>query len=233
MTYFSKFPNIVITKNEVPYVIKDIVRRVVLTNRFEENSVVLDDYFVLDGETPEMVSNKLYGTPLNHWIVLLANNITDPREEWPIVNSAIIDRVYLSYDFVIGVPSGAAYSTNDELLSSNGGKFVVSSKNGNTIYVRSQIGFINLTTSQTFTNLTTDTSGLVISSVTKPENQVHHYYDTELKCIVDYDAGNINLETVTNLEYENEVNDTKRTIKVLNPKLITAFTKTFNRELNK
>jgi len=135
---------------------------------------LLENYIVLDGETPELVSQKFYETPFNHWIILMVNNIVDPREEWPIPENRVVDRVYANYDMVITVPSGAAYSVDDSLESNTGGKFKVSSKSGNTIYIRSQNGFQPLTTSNTLENLTTEVSGLTISSVTLPTNRIHH-----------------------------------------------------------
>lgn len=233
MSYFLKFPLIISTVNDTTYLIRDFTRRIVLAENFQKMAVLLDDYFVLDGETPEMISYKLYDSATYHWVILIANNITDPREEWPVKNELVIEKIYLKYDFVLTVPSGAAYSENDELTSSNGGKFVVSSKSGNTIYIRSQTGFITLSTSNTLTNNTTEVSGLTISSVVLPENRIHHYYDTELEYIVDYDVSNLNIISVTNFEYEMEMNDKKRTIKVLKPNLISTFVNTFKKEIIK
>lgn len=233
MSYFSKIPNILITQQNKAYALKDLAIRITPSTKYTENNTILDDYFVTDGETPEMISNAIYDSPFYHWVILLTNNIVDPREEWPISNSKIMDRVYLNYDFQITVPSGAAYSVNDILTSSTyNDKFIVTSKSGNVIEVRSQNGFVPLTTSNTFTNETTDVSGLTLTTVVLPPNRIHHYYDTELEVIVDYDAGNINLVSVTNLEHENDINDKKRTIKVLKPELLPSFLKTFNSRLS-
>jgi hypothetical protein len=229
MTYFQKFPLLSITQNEKFLLVRDIFSRITIADKFQENTVLLENYIVLDGETPELVSQKFYETPFNHWIILMVNNIVDPREEWPIPENRVVDRVYANYDMVITVPSGAAYSVDDSLESNTGGKFKVSSKSGNTIYIRSQNGFQPLTTSNTLENLTTEVSGLTISSVTLPTNRIHHYYDTELEYIVDYDAGNPNITSVTNLEYEIDVNDTKRTIKMLPAVYVTAVEREFNR----
>jgi len=229
MSYFQKFPYLSLTQNQKFLLVRDIFSRVTLSDKFNENSVYLEKYLVLDGETPELVSEKFYGTPFNHWMILMVNNIIDPREEWPVRDNKVVDRVYMNYDMVITVPSGAAYTVNDELQSSTGGKFVVSSKSGNTIYIRSQNGFQPLTTSATMNNLTTEVTGLVISSVTLPTNRVHHYYDTDLEYIVDYDAGNPDIISVTNLEHEIEQNDAKRNVKILPPVYVTAVEKEFNR----
>lgn len=231
MSYFSKFPRTIITRNNQPFLIRDFLTRISITDDFRKNLILLEDYFVLDGETPELVSNKLYGQSTYHWIILIVNDIIDPREEWPVKNSKLIDRVYMNYDFIITVPSGAAYSINDELTSNNGGKFIVTNKSGNTIYIRSLTGFITLATTNTLNNITEETTGLVISSVTRPDTRIHHYYDTELQCIVDYDGSNPNIEPVTNFEHEMNINDEKRMIKVLNADVIPVFIKEFDNKL--
>lgn len=68
--------------------------------------------------------------------------------------------------------------------------------------------------------------------------EVHHYRTTSAQVdsgipaglIVDYDAvelTNGNIEPVTNLEYEQEVNDAKRTIKYIPNKFISQFVREF------
>jgi len=227
MKYFSKFPTTVVTSNGKSTIITDFLRRVAISDKFRVNSVVLEDYFVLDGETPEMVSNKLYGTPANHWVILMVNDITNPREEWPITDSKVTDLVYLKYDFVLTVPSGAAYLVDDEITSDTGGSFIVTSKTGNTVRLRSQVGKTILTTSSILTNARTSASNLTISSVTDPEEDVHHYFDTELGYIVD-EGYSASTDPVNNYEYEVEVNDAKRTVKVVNTPFLSTIISEFD-----
>lgn len=56
---------------------------------------------------------------------------------------------------------------------------------------------------------------------------VHHYRKTDgSKLIVDYDAADLangDIEAITNIQYEEELNDSKREIKILNPKFLTEF----------
>ena len=232
MDYFSRFPQVIIQSNNKPIIITDFLRRVALSEKFRFNTVALDDYLVKDGETPEMISNLFYGKPDYHWVILMANDITNPREEWPILDAKVTDLVYQKYDFVIGVPSGAAYNANDVITSDNDGTFLVSKVVGNNVYLRSQVGKIVLTTSNTLNNTTEETENLVISSVTDPEEGVHHYYDTELGYIVDEDFSNDTIP-VSNYTYEVEINDAKRNVKILNlayvEQVVREFTDLINR----
>ncbi len=227
MKYFSKFPNMIVTSNSRPVAITDFLRRVSISDKFRENSVVLEDYFIQDGETPEQVSYKLYGTPAYHWVILMVNDITNPREEWPILDSKVTDLVYLKYDFIVEVPDGSEYTVDDIITSDNDGTFIVTKVVDDEVYLRSQVGKIILTSSSLLNNTTTETENLTIISITDPEEGVHHYFDSEIGYIVDEDYS-VNTVPVTNYTYEVEENDAKRTIKVLDPALIPTIEQEFD-----
>jgi len=104
MTYFSKFPQHLITTTEGTQVVMvDLFRRVRVGKTFGDVAVGLVPYTVLDGETPEMVSNKFYGTPFNHWIILMINNIVNVLTEWPLKMSALNNKILAEYEFPYGV----------------------------------------------------------------------------------------------------------------------------------
>lgn len=42
------------------------------------------DYIIPDGDTPEILADKIYGDAEAHWIILLANDIIDPQFDWPL-----------------------------------------------------------------------------------------------------------------------------------------------------
>ena len=42
-------------------------------------------YAVQDGDTPEIVANKYYGSPFRYWIALYGNpQMMDPQSDWPL-----------------------------------------------------------------------------------------------------------------------------------------------------
>jgi len=217
----------IVTSNSRPVAITDFLRRVSISDKFRENSVVLEDYFIQDGETPEQVSYKLYGTPAYHWVILMVNDITNPREEWPILDSKVTDLVYLKYDFIVEVPDGSEYTVDDIITSDNDGTFIVTKVVDDEVYLRSQVGKIILTSSSLLNNTTTETENLTIISITDPEEGVHHYFDSEIGYIVDEDYS-VNTVPVTNYTYEVEENDAKRTVKVLDPALIPTIEQEFD-----
>ena len=84
--YFNTFP--VIPYDSVgDYNFKEvtnILRRVRLLAKVKTNIMLFDTYDVKEGQTPEMIADKLYGDPNLHWIVMYVNNITDRYHQWPM-----------------------------------------------------------------------------------------------------------------------------------------------------
>ena len=86
MEYFETFPKLYydIAGDGNYKLITDILRRFKVRNRIQEDTVMFDKYEVTDGEKPEDVSMKYYGTPYHHWVILSMNNIKDRFYEWPL-----------------------------------------------------------------------------------------------------------------------------------------------------
>lgn len=84
--YFKSFPLTMYSLDNLSSVqaIPDITRRVGFIQEFISNNSQYDLYDIKDGETPEIVSDIFYGTPLFHWVILHANDIVDPRFDWPL-----------------------------------------------------------------------------------------------------------------------------------------------------
>lgn len=142
-----------------PTVVTDIFRRVSM-DPFKKNLVLLQDVTVPDGFTIEQVADKFYNRPDYHWVIMVINDIVDPRKDWPMSNSDLV-----------------AYAKK---------------KYGETgIY------------------------------------ETHHYRTTDDdKLIVDLDEADLAdgvIEEVTNIQYEEELNDSKREIKMLEPKYLGEF----------
>ena len=259
MTYFSQFPRISTTSNGKIIVIEDFLRRVGMTDAFRDNVILLEDYIVSDGETLEAVSNNVYGTPLYHWVILLVNGYTDHRTEWPISNSQIPALVALKYKVIETFTATSVYVsistdiitlaehdlfTGDEVVYNNGGGTSIGGlTSGNTYYVvKMTADTIKLAT--THANAVANTPVVIdLTAVgvgtshtfTKQGDgeQVHHYYDASIGYIVDQDDSNINISPVTNYEYETQVNDDKRTVKILSPNLIPLVNQEFKAKIGR
>jgi hypothetical protein len=91
MTYFARFPLLAYASNNLSTtnIVSDVLKRVVVDQKTKENLVIFDEYDVQDGDTPELVSFKFYETTQYHWVVLLVNDILDPRYDWPLTDEQL------------------------------------------------------------------------------------------------------------------------------------------------
>jgi len=83
--YFTNFPFIIYDSvgNGNFKVVTNLLKRVAVRSKVKINTALFDTYDVRDGETPEMIADKLYDDSELHWIILLLNDITDRYHQWP------------------------------------------------------------------------------------------------------------------------------------------------------
>jgi len=100
MGYFQMFPDTLYdAKGNGNYtVMKDILTRVKLVTSKKENILNFDYYNVQDGETPEMIAHKYYGDVNLHWTILVANDIVDYYNDWPMSVQKFEKFVFDKYD---------------------------------------------------------------------------------------------------------------------------------------
>ena len=88
MSYFDKLPeifyNFPIGGSERMVIVRDITANVRIYKTVLDNITLYDEYDIVDGETPELVSNKLYGSPQYHWAIMIANQRYDYLNDWPL-----------------------------------------------------------------------------------------------------------------------------------------------------
>lgn len=71
------------------FVATDFLRRVKVDDINILNTLSYDEYDIQDGDTPEIVADKIYNSPDYHWVILIANEIIDPRFDWPLSTDAL------------------------------------------------------------------------------------------------------------------------------------------------
>ena len=84
--YFQNFPLIPYDSvgNGELKLVTNLLKRVALGAKVRTNVLLFDTYNVQEGQTPEMIADKLYGDSNLHWIVMYVNNITDRYHQWPL-----------------------------------------------------------------------------------------------------------------------------------------------------
>jgi Base plate wedge protein 53 len=164
MSYFSNFPDIyyqfTIGNTQELKVIKDIVRNVRPIQDVLKNVTFFESYVIQDGDTAEIISERVYGTPYYHWVILLINEMYSHTEDWPIPN-------YL-FDTFVTKKYGVGHEYDIHQL-----------------YGRD------------------------------------HYVSTEGHVV---DSNYALAIPVTNYDYEQKINDTKRQIRLVSPQIIDTFT---------
>ena len=88
---YIKAPNVIITPphgnqraETRAYAMTDISRNIRFRKEVLSNITAYDSYDIVDGETPEIVAEKVYGNAEYHWIIMLANDIYDYRSDFPL-----------------------------------------------------------------------------------------------------------------------------------------------------
>jgi hypothetical protein len=99
--YFKEFPQFLYdfkygnsTKTSI---VTDITRNVRFRKEVLENVTLFDEYDIVDGETPEIVAEKIYGDPEYHWIIMLANQKHDYISDFPLSEQALVKHIVATY----------------------------------------------------------------------------------------------------------------------------------------
>lgn len=86
--YFKEFPTIPYEYNiggkQKIMLVTDITRNVRFRKEVLSNITLYDEYDIVDGETPEIIAEKVYGSSEYHWVVMLVNSRFDYIEDFPL-----------------------------------------------------------------------------------------------------------------------------------------------------
>jgi hypothetical protein len=197
--YFNYFPKTLYTSDtETGVVVTNIISRFAFEKSYRENSAVYYEYDIQDSDTPEIIADKMYGNSERHWIVLMMNEIVDPQYDWPLDQRTIISYINDKY-----TANASAGQTGISWAQQNTHSYYkietrTTDSTSNKIEKKLQID------SNTYTDLIESTTNLNLqdgNSITiKVTKETKSYYD-----------------------YEIELNESKRTIKLIKPEFVSAL----------
>lgn len=95
--YFEKFPFVTRTYNGTSINGMNITRRTGILDSIKNDSKYYMTYHIQDGETPEILSERLYDTVEYSWTILMMNDIFDVFEEWPMSYNDLMDYIDAKY----------------------------------------------------------------------------------------------------------------------------------------
>ena len=154
--YFDKFKQIyyefIINGKSELRTVKDITTNVRFRKKILSQITLYDEYDIKDGETPDIISAKIYGSSEYHWVIMLANERFNHLEDFPKGNYAF--------------------------------ELYVQDKYGDSLY------------------------------------DTHHYEDSNGFVVNNFATDSY---PVSNYEYENRVNESKRRIKIISPATLSLI----------
>ena len=131
--YFKDFPNLLYDFNYATdsktSVVKDITRNVRFRKEIFNSITIYDEYDILDGETPEIIAERIYGNAEYHWVIMVLNDKYSYINDFPMEENSLVKHMQSIYGetisgihhyedangFVVNqTVSGAAPVTNEE-----------------------------------------------------------------------------------------------------------------------
>jgi hypothetical protein len=218
--YFNNFPLTFYSSgaNNVTSVdtVTNIIARFGFESTLKENSSAFYPYFIKDSDTPEIIATKIYNNPERHWIVLMFNDIMDPQYEWPLsyeVFNEYVDKKYSGPSYANNSISGAGLSWAKSGVNVQAYyKIVTRTSNRKTPENKTITERIQLD-ANTYANVITSTATYTLSTG-------------------EIITETITKETKTYYQYENDINDEKRKIKILKPEFVSQVMKEFKSVIN-
>lgn len=203
--YFSKFPKVYykLVDNNGSDVVTNIISRFALEKNLKENTSVYYNYAINDSDTPEIIASKAYDSPERHWIILMLNDIVDPQFDWPLKASEVNEFINVKY-------STAEYA-NTANTGNTGIQYALTT-------VHSYYRIETITTSLGVSKNTTIQIDKSVYDNLTPSYGVSNTLSDNTIITID-----VTKSSKSYYEYENELNDSKRTIKLLKTEFVSAL----------
>ncbi len=228
--YFKSFPYTYYSLDDAStvQVVTNITNRITLSDEVKTNLGLYDEYDIKDGETPELVAIRFYSNPELHWLVLHYNEIIDPRFDWPMDTNNLNRHVAGKY-----TDANATHHFED----ANGNY-----TNGNA-YILSSNAFTNFSVNDAITNNTNNGVGYITQKNSSSNVRItittggFKTGDQILKSSNTTNRANITSAVIlsgtpiTNFAFEDELNESKRRIKILKASYVDAIINDFKKKL--
>jgi len=237
--YFSNFPKIVYDfdlPNGVDYkIVTDITRNVRLRKQILENILVYDYYDIGEGETPEIISEKIYGTPYYHWVIMLVNQRYDYINDFPLtqleldthIDKKYGDKKYHVHDYKVNgiIKEGINIITlRDSELEGGGIGMMAEGKVLESVVNEYQARIDNILVASN--SITVQIEVSLRHGKFQPNETVtilgENTFAEVVSCTVP-----AQYTITTNYDYEFALNESKRRIKIVDPALVEQLVKEF------
>ena len=197
--YFNYFPKTLYTSDtETAVIVTNIISRIAFEKSYQTNSSVYYEYDIQDSDTPEIIADKMYGNPERHWMVLMMNEIVDPQFDWPLDQRTINTYIDTKYSANASIGQTGISWAQQNTHSYYKVETRTTDSTNTSLTIKTEIDsntYTNL--SESITNLNLQDGNAITIKVTK---ETQSYYD-----------------------YEINLNESKRTIKLIKPEFVNRL----------
>jgi hypothetical protein len=209
MNYFNNLPKIAtIDYSGNAIVLTNIMVRAEIIPNLLNNPLLFYSYDVRDDDTPEIIASKYYGDPYRYWIVLFANQLIDPQWNWPMNSNLFTSFVVDKYK------SAAANNLSISVNTITPGQVISYTQSTIQNYVKT-VTTIDSTTS----NVTSTDYYISLDSYNNTvESSKTRNFPTGAQVIE-----KVTKSTQTIYDYETKVNESRRSIHLVNSSYVSSF----------
>ncbi len=126
MAYFEELPEISYisrltnsNRNEDRILVKNLFKRAKLRTDIESAITAFNYYQIEEGERPDTLAKKIYDNEELDWVILITNNITNVRDQWPLSNNDLNSYMLDKYGSEENLTKVHHYETKEIRDSSN------------------------------------------------------------------------------------------------------------------
>lgn len=119
--YFSRFPQVLhlakvpkYREQRAEYLLTDITANVRFRKEILEKVSLFDYYIIKEGDTPEIVAERIYDSPMYHWLIMLLNDMYDYRNDWPMTSAALEEYIVAKYGSASAAKGKILYFVNED-----------------------------------------------------------------------------------------------------------------------
>ena len=219
--FFTKFPTIQYDIAGYQYKnyqnVTNIFYRLRILRSVLSNISTYYTYIVKDYDTPEILADKVYGDSEAHWIILLANDMIDAKYDWPM-NETVFGK------YIIG-----KYGSIENAQTTIHHYEKVIRREESASGTLTETRFIVNQQKLTVNDMTVPYDTFATLALTQEVNTYNMGNGKTVHETIDGDA-------ITNYDYEFQLNEQKRTIKIIKqdyyPQILYEFNNITNANKN-
>jgi len=213
---------------------KNLTAKAKVSDALINNAGFYQTITIIDGERPDLLSQRLYDTDQYHWTFLLLNpQIKNIWDDWPMSASQLIEYCTNKYQYL------AADTDTDLNNKFQIGETITGGVSGATGIIREvhvNMGYIVIEkTAGTFTITgetiqgLTSTDSAVANFIKSQAYAPHHHVDSSGNWVKRAAAGTT---AYSYIDYESAITEQNRDIKAIKPDQIQKVALTFVKEMN-